>query len=227
MQSSQTAMSGGIGVVAPATVWLLTMRKLLSHMLSGLTSTTWIALIAASGGASTRRRRWNSSMRAVGPCTSRKTAPESLPTNPVSPSSLAIRWTNGRNPTPCTTPVTVNRWRTSTDCTSVSVISTTRRLLEGSGFRRIVAAPAHQLQTGHRLLGAGPVGLLDDETHVNDHPVTGCKRFLRQHADIDLALLSGDVDQCELPVIIVQHPDELARYAQTHRSALPFYRCRR
>ena len=34
MQSSQTAMSGGIGVVAPATVWLSTMRKLLSD--SGL-----------------------------------------------------------------------------------------------------------------------------------------------------------------------------------------------
>src|SRR5271156_5216687 len=166
-----------------------------------------MAAIRASGGASVRNLRLNSSTRPRSPCTSRKTAPESLPTNPARPSSLAIRWTNGRNPTPWTTPVTVNRCRTSTDCTSVSVISTTRRLLEGSGLRRIVATPAHQLQTGHRLLGAGPVGLLDDETHVNDHPVTGCKRFLRQHADIYLALLSGDVDQGGLAVITVQHPD--------------------
>src|SRR3984885_12486466 len=151
-------------------------------------------------------------MSAPGPCTSRKTAPESLPTNPVSPSSVAIRWTNGRNPTPCTTPVTVNRCRTLSMCTSVSVI---------------VTAPAHQLQTGHRLLGARPVGLLDDEPHVNDHPVTGCKRFLRHHADIHLALLSGDVDQCELPLVTVQHAHYLARYAQAHRSAPPFHRCRR
>src|ERR1700761_6458183 len=50
----------------------------------------------------------------------------------------------------------------------------------------IVAAPAHQLQTGHRLLGAGPVGLLDDEPHVDDHPVTGCKRLLRENAAVDV-----------------------------------------
>src|SRR6202012_2079462 len=50
--------------------------------------------------------------------------------------------------------------------------------------------------------------------------------LLRQHADVDVALLSGDVDQCELPLVTIQHPDHLARYAQTHRSALPFHRRR-
>src|SRR5690349_10508142 len=120
----------------------------------------WIAPIAANGGASVRNLRLNSSMCAPSPCTSMNTAPESFPTNPLSPSSVATRWTNGRNPTPWTTPVTVNRCRTSGDCTRVSVI---------------VAAPAHQLQTGHRLLRAGTVGLFDDEPHVNDDPVIGCK----------------------------------------------------
>ena len=69
------------------------------------TSAMDTVLIRASGGASAHSRRPNSSMRAIGPCTSMNTAPESLPTNPASPSSLAIRWTNGRKPTPCTTPV--------------------------------------------------------------------------------------------------------------------------
>src|SRR5947209_7920753 len=202
MQSLQTATSGGIGLAAPATVWLSTMRKPLSDIPSVPTSTTSIALIAASGGASVRSRRRNSSTRAQGPCTSRKTAPESLPTNPVSRRSVAIRWTNGRNPTPWTTPNTVKRCRTSTVPTSVSVI---------------VGAPAHQLQSGHRLLGAIPVGFLHDETHVNDHPVARCKRFLGQHADVDLALLPGDIDQRQLSVIAVQHADYLPRYAQAHR----------
>jgi hypothetical protein len=46
-----------------------------------------------------------------GPCAAANTPAASLPTNPVSPSSVASRYTNGRKPTPCTTPVTVKRRR--------------------------------------------------------------------------------------------------------------------
>src|SRR5579875_677171 len=155
-------------------------------------STTDTPLIRASGGASARRRRPNSLTRLGGPCTSRKTAPESLPTNPASLNSLAIRCTNGRKPTPCTTPVTVNRCRTSSDLNSRSDISTASRRRVGTLF---VAAPAQQLQAGHRLVGAGFVGLVDHEAHVDDHPIPRGERFVRQHADVDLASLTGDVDQ--------------------------------
>ncbi|EUA14035.1 hypothetical protein I553_7155 [Mycobacterium xenopi 4042] len=91
-------------------------------------STTSTLLIFASGGALARNRRPNSARLCRGPCTSTKTAPESLPTKPVRRSSVAIRWTKGRNPTPCTTPVTVNRCRAVSDRTNVSVMSTAKRL---------------------------------------------------------------------------------------------------
>ena len=44
---------------------------------------------------------------AAGPQTSMNTRVESLPTWPTRPCSWASRYTNGRNPTPCTTPETV------------------------------------------------------------------------------------------------------------------------
>src|SRR5581483_10978216 len=100
------------------------------------------------------------------------TAPESLPTNPARPSSVAMRWTNGRKPTPWTTPVTVKRCRTSAGSeakagsTGVSVMS---------AGPWIAGTPAHQLQTGQRLLGSGAVRLLDHETHMDDHPVARCE----------------------------------------------------
>src|SRR6516162_9786308 len=103
-----------------------------------------------------------------------------------------------------------------------SVISNAPRAV-----RRVDAASAHQLQTGHRLLGTGAVRLLYGETHVNDDPVTGRERLFRQHADVDLALLAGHVDQRELPLVTVQHPDHLTGNPQTHGSAVLSHGCGR
>src|ERR1700751_5121064 len=87
----------------------------------------------------------------------------------------------------------------------------------------VLAGPApNQLQTGHRFVGAGLVGLLHHEAHVNDHPVARRERFFRQHADVDLAVLADDVDQGDLVVVAVEHPDALAGYPQTHRSNLSY-----
>src|SRR5689334_12099109 len=213
-------MSGGMGVVVPVANWLGTIRNWGGHAGSAATSATRTSVIRAKGGASARSRRPNSATGAGRPCTSRKTAPESLPTNPARPSSVAIRCTNGRKPTPCTTPVTVTRCRTwvsrvpGRNSRGVSVMSTGLRVR-----CRVGAAPAHQLQPGHGLFGPGLIRLLDDEAHVDDHPVTGRERLVGQHADVDLALLTGDVDERELSLETVQHSDHLPRYAQTHGSA--------
>src|SRR2546427_781631 len=62
--------------------------------------------ILASGGAS-RSSRWrNSPTAAAGPSTSTNTPPTSLPTSPLRPSPVASVYTNGRKPTPWTTPST-------------------------------------------------------------------------------------------------------------------------
>src|SRR6185437_1555029 len=204
-------------VVAPGTVSLATIRNLLPQAASSARSTTETELIRASGGACRHSRCANSPTRAESPCTSAKTAPESLPTNPARPSSPAMRCTKGRKPTPWTTPVTVKRCRTGITASirGASVISA-GPLHES----RIAGAPAHQLQTGQRLLGPRPVRLLDDEAHVDDHPVAGRECLVGQHADVDPALLSGDVDQRELALVTVQHSDDLTGYAQAHGSAL-------
>ena len=74
---------------------------------SGGRASSATAAIRASGGAWATSRSANAATAARPPCTSTNTSPAALPTNPESPSSAAMRWTNGRNPTPCTTPVTV------------------------------------------------------------------------------------------------------------------------
>ena len=76
------------------------------------------------------------------------------------------------------------------------------------------------LQPGHGGVGACLVGLLDDEPHVDDHPVAGAERLLGQHADVHLAVLARDVDERELVAVAVQHPDDLTGYSQTHGSAV-------
>ena len=62
--------------------------------------------ILASGGASRSSRRRNSLTAAAGPSTSTNTPSRSLPTSPVRPSPVARVYTNGRKPTPWTTPST-------------------------------------------------------------------------------------------------------------------------
>src|ERR1700733_10952831 len=79
----------------------------------GATGSALTAVIRASGGGSADSRRVNSERVRGDPCASMNTAAASLPTNPVTPSSVASRCTNGRNPTPCTTPVTVILVRTA------------------------------------------------------------------------------------------------------------------
>src|SRR5208337_2135080 len=59
-------------------------------------------------GFSASRRRRNCSSAARGPSTSMKTPCGELLTQPARLSPVARRWTNGRNPTPCTAPRTVS-----------------------------------------------------------------------------------------------------------------------
>src|ERR1700678_2592730 len=110
-QASQVATSGGTSVRWPPALVDATIRKPPST--SGATGSALTAVIRASGGGSADSRRVNSETVRGGPCASMNTAAASLPTNPVTPSSVASRCTNGRNPTPWTTPVTVILVRTA------------------------------------------------------------------------------------------------------------------
>ena len=74
----------------------------------------------ASGGASRSTRSRNFLTDSAGPSTSAKTPSTSLPTHPARPSRAAREYTNGRNPTPWTTPSTRTdvrmRWVTRPVC---------------------------------------------------------------------------------------------------------------
>src|ERR1700751_1381531 len=95
------------------------------------------------------------------------TAPESLPTNPANRSSVAIRWTNGRKPTPWTTPTTVNRCLTSSDRSiSASVIwaakgAQTSRYWAARRYRRFDGYSNQHTSRSHRSVCHG----FPDKTH--------------------------------------------------------------
>jgi hypothetical protein len=67
--------------------------------------------IAAAGGASSTRRRRNWRRPPRPPSISISTPHDRLRTKPATPSESARRHTNGRNPTPCTVPLTTRRSR--------------------------------------------------------------------------------------------------------------------
>ena len=92
--------------------------------------------ILASGGASRSSRRRNSLTAASGPSTSTNTPSRSLPTSPVRPSPVARVYTNGRKPTPWTTPSTR---------TAVRISPVTRR-----------PPSAQHLPLGHELRARAP-----------------------------------------------------------------------
>src|SRR3954451_21404064 len=76
----------------------------------------------------------------------------------------------------------------------------------GRSWERLeIPAAAHHFEPGHRGVGALLVGLLDDEAHVDDHPVSWCERLFGHHADVDLAVLTRNVDEGQLAAIAVQH----------------------
>ena len=78
----------------------------------------------AKGGASASKRRSKTSRSTALPCASIRTPSGVLPTLPVSPQARAERYTKGRNPTPCTWPVTIYNLRSI----SVSVSASVRRV---------------------------------------------------------------------------------------------------
>src|SRR5271165_3998106 len=92
--------------------------------------------ILASGGASRSSRRRNSLTAATGPSTSTNTPSRSLPTCPTRPSPVARVYTNGRKPTPWTTPSTR---------TAVRISPLTRR-----------PSSAQHLPLGEELTARGP-----------------------------------------------------------------------
>ena len=108
--SLHIAVSGATSVRAPAVRVLSTMWNPMVCSVSVLERRT--ASTCASGGSSPVNLRANSSIAVLGPHTSMKTPAESLPTKPSSPASVAIRCTNGRNPTPWITPTTSKRSET-------------------------------------------------------------------------------------------------------------------
>ena len=79
----------------------------------GVTALVVTRSILASGGASRSSRRRKSLTVAAGPSTSTNTPSRSLPTSPVRPRPVARVYTNGRKPTPWTTPSTRIAVRTS------------------------------------------------------------------------------------------------------------------
>ncbi|CAM5464247.1 hypothetical protein SHIRM173S_13143 [Streptomyces hirsutus] len=115
-QSSQVAVSGATSVRTGSPARDGTMRNPLS-------ATAAIPVVStdsttASGGASGRRREQNRSTAAGGPSTSTTTPSPVLVTYPVSRRSVAIPYTKGRKPTPCTTPRTTTRARRTAAATS-------------------------------------------------------------------------------------------------------------
>ena len=84
----------------------------------------------------------------------------------------------------------------------------------GRKWSSAARARAHQLEAGHRLVGPGLIGLLDDEAHVDDHPIAGPEGFLGQHADVDLAVFADDIDEGELTAVALQHSHDLSRDAR-------------
>src|SRR5215471_4812669 len=102
--------------------------------------TTWST--RASGGASRRTANRNSATAAREPSTSANTPSESLPTKPDRPSRAASAWTNGRNPTPCTVPVT----RTETRVTSLLTVPVWRGRALSSQTMTTHAAIGYELR---------------------------------------------------------------------------------
>src|SRR5215510_12201441 len=72
---------------------------------------------------------------------------------------------------------------------------------EWSWRRLDVSASAHQFEAFHRRVRTGFVGLLDDKTHMDDHPVAGGESLLGQHPDVHLPPLTRDIDEGELAAI--------------------------
>ena len=96
---------------------------------------------SATAGASLPMRRQKASTASAGPCTSATTPAPSLRTQPASPSSSASRWTNGRKPTPWTTPRTRTLRRSIvTLCMGTACLLDARYVLISTRSR--VAAPA-------------------------------------------------------------------------------------
>src|SRR6266700_4223711 len=112
-QSAQVAVSADTRVRrGPAAGdWLAAMAKDADRR--GGSALVVTRSILASGGASRSSRRRKSPTVAGGPSTSTNTPSRSLPTSPVRPRPVARVYTNGRKPTPWTTPFTRIAVRTS------------------------------------------------------------------------------------------------------------------
>src|SRR5689334_19843040 len=135
------------------------MRKPTSSVAGAASHST--ASTRASGGASVRTRRTSSSSTSAGPSISAKTPSVSLPTNPATRASVASRYTNGRKPTPCTTPRTRSRRRSRVRPASTgwpSVVTDTRsgavQEVAGHGFERVHPAGHARRRTSRRAVGA-------------------------------------------------------------------------
>ena len=110
-QSAQVAVSADTRVRrSPEPASLAAMTN--SADRRGVTAVVVTRSILASGGASRSSLRRNSLTAAAGPSISANTPSRSLPTSPVRPRPVASAYTNGRKPTPCTTPSTRTAVRT-------------------------------------------------------------------------------------------------------------------
>ncbi len=111
-QSSQVATSGEIWTAPPGSAELSSIWNRASPR--GGDSSQVISSMRASGGGRWRTSSRNRSSAWLSPSTSMSTPPARLHTNPPSPSRDARPWTNGRNPTPWTTPSTAIERRART-----------------------------------------------------------------------------------------------------------------
>src|SRR3954454_24098067 len=103
------AMSGDTSANSPGVSTLS--RRTNEASPSVATSATSTVPTRASGGASSAIAATNRSTAALSPSTSATNPAAELCAYPVNASPRATRYTNGRKPTPCTTPPTVTRTR--------------------------------------------------------------------------------------------------------------------
>src|SRR5882757_7948775 len=119
---------------------------------TGISVVSTLSTTASAGGCSTSSLR-NFRTEAWSPSASSSTPEESFPTCPASPSEPASPCTNGRNPTPCTMPVTRTRTRTRVVICSCQA--------SAAGERELHELPEHVI--------GGRLGLLDAVHRVRRH----------------------------------------------------------
>src|SRR3954447_9833397 len=169
----------------------------------GVSSHCCTSATTASGGASVTSRRPNDATSSASPSTSTVTPRGVFTTDPASPRRAAVTYTNGRKPTPCTTPETWKRRRTRVvRCLSGGAAPSGTR---HHALRFRVAPAAHQLQPGHGSRGPRGIDPPHGEPHVDEPPFARLHREVLEHPEVHRPHRPQDVDAGQHPGVAVEH----------------------